>query len=77
MTIGIESPEREPLEETIATMKRLHDEGRNHIWAYYTCNLVRPVALSRSKVDVIVGNPPWLNYNQTISILRTGAGAAE
>ena len=68
---GIESPERELLGETIATMKRLHDEGRNHIWAYYTRNLVRPVALSRSKVDVIVGNPPWLNYNQTISILRT------
>ena len=67
----VESPEREQLEETIATMKRLHDEGRNHIWAYYTRNLVRPVALSRSKVDVIVGNPPWLNYNKTISILRT------
>ena len=68
---GIGSPEREQLGETIATMKRLHDEGRNHIWAYYTRNLVRPVALSRNKVDVIVGNPPWLNYNQTISILRT------
>ena len=68
---GIEPPEREQLEETIATMRRLHDEGRNHIWAYYTRNLVRPVALSGNKVDVIVGNPPWLNYNQTISILRT------
>ena len=66
----IESPEREPLEETIATMRQLHDEGRNHIWAYYTRNLVRPVALSRSKVDVIVGNPPWLNYNKAISTLR-------
>ena len=32
---------------------------------------MRPVALSRSKVDVIVGNPPWLNYNQTVSTLRT------
>ena len=49
----------------------LHSEGRNHIWAYYTRNLVRPVALARSKVDVIIGNPPWLNYNQTVSTLRT------
>ena len=49
----------------------MHAEGRNHIWAYYTRNLVRPVALSRSKVDAIVGNPPWLNYNQTVSTLRT------
>ena len=29
------------------------------------------MALSRSKVDVIIGNPPWLNYNQTASALRT------
>ena len=63
--------ERQSLEKTIASMQRLHSEGRNHIWAYYTRNLVRPVALSRSKVDVIVGNPPWLNYNQTVSTLRT------
>ena len=66
-----DSEERQVLRETIAAMQRLHAEGRNHIWAYYTRNLVRPVALSRSKVDVIVGNPPWLNYNQTVSTLRT------
>ena len=63
--------ERQTLENTIAAMQRLHSEGRNHIWAYYTRNLVRPVALSRSKVDVIIGNPPWLNYNQAVSTLRT------
>ena len=54
----------------IKTLQMLHSEGRNHIWAYYTRNLVRPVALARSKVDVIIGNPPWLNYNQTVSTLR-------
>ena len=63
--------ERQTLENTIAAMQRLHSEGRNHIWAYYTRNLVRPVALSRSKVDVIIGNPPWLNYNSAVSTLRT------
>ena len=63
--------ERQTLTETIVAMQRLHAEGRNHIWAYYTRNLVRPVALSHSKVDVIVGNPPWINYNQTVSTLRT------
>ena len=67
----IEDPnERKTLESTLATMQRLHSEGRNHIWAYYTRNMVRPVALSRSKVDIILGNPPWLNYNKTSSILR-------
>ena len=68
---GIADPgERETLKATIATLQRLHDEGRDHIWAYYTRNLVRPVALARRKVDVIIGNPPWLNYNSTVSTLR-------
>ena len=67
----IAEPERETLKKTIETLQILHDEGRNHIWAYYTRNLVRPVALSRSKVDVIVGNPPWLSYRNTANALRT------
>ena len=66
-----DSGERQTLVETISAMPKLHSEGRNHIWAYYTRNLVRPVALSRSKVDVIVGNPPWLNYNQTVRQSRS------
>ena len=62
--------ERRAMEATIAVMRNLHAEGRNHIWAYYTRNLVRPVALALSKVDVIIGNPPWLNYNKTANTLR-------
>ena len=62
--------ERQTVGETIRAMQRLHDEGRNHIWAYYSRNMVRPVALSRSRVDVVIGNPPWINYNQTADILR-------
>ena len=63
--------ERETLRGTIATLQRLHDEGRDHVWAYYARNMVRPVALSREKVDVVIGNPPWINYNQTADVLRT------
>ena len=63
--------ERQTLEKTVAAMQRLHSDGRNHIWAYYTRNLVRPVALSQAKVDVIVGNPPWLIYRNTANTLRT------
>ena len=32
--------------------------------------MVRPVVLSRSRVDVVIGNPPWINYNQTADVLR-------
>ena len=62
--------ERAVITGTIKTMQRLHKQGRDHIWAYYTRNMVRPVALSRAKVDVVIGNPPWINYNQTADILR-------
>ena len=65
-----ESEERKTLEQTIAALQRLHAQGRNHIWAYYTRNMVRPIALSRRKVDIVIGNPPWLNYRNTHDVLR-------
>ena len=68
---GVSDPsERKAMEEAIATMQMLHEKDHNHIWAYYTRNMVRPVVLSRNKVDVIISNPPWINYNQTADILR-------
>ena len=59
------------LEQTVATMEALHAEGRDHIWSYYTRNMVRPTMLSELKVDAIVGNPPWLTYNKTQAIVRS------
>lgn len=55
---------RDTITNTFRTMCRLHDEGRDHIWGYYVRNLARPMWLSReaNRVDVLVGNPPWLAY---------------
>lgn len=55
---------RATLEATFKTMCKLHDEGRDHIWGYYIRNLARPVWLAReqNRVDVLIGNPPWLAY---------------
>ena len=52
------------LTQTFRTMCRLHDDDRDHIWAYYVRNLARPLWLSRAgnRADVLVGNPPWLAY---------------
>ena len=63
--------QRQTLTETLKKLQELHTQGRDHIWAYYSRNLVRPVTLARRKVDVIIGNPPWINYNQTADALRT------
>lgn len=69
----LEDSERTTLKKTLGSMIELHAEGRDHIWAYYTRNLVRPVWLStdEGQVDRIVGNPPWLTYSQTESTIRS------
>ena len=68
--IALTDGELDTLSATIDKLVELHAKGRDHIWAYYTRNLVRPITLARNKVDVIVGNPPWINYNQTTDVLR-------
>jgi hypothetical protein len=52
------------LADTFATMCSLYDQGRDHIWGYYVRNLARPVWLAHpdNRVDILVGNPPWLAY---------------
>ena len=68
---GVNDPQqRQTLTETLKKLQELHTQGRDHIWAYYSRNLVRPVTLARRKVDVIIGNPPWLKYSNTTSTLR-------
>ena len=62
--------ERKELRETVGLMQELHAHGRDHVWAYYLRNMVRPAVISESKVDVIVGNPPWLTYSNSADIVR-------
>jgi SAM-dependent methyltransferase len=63
--LAIPEASRSVIEATFKTMCRLHDEGRDHVWGYYVRNLARPMWLSResNRVDVLIGNPPWLTYN--------------
>lgn len=68
--VALTDGEFQTMSATIDSLVALHAKGRDHIWAYYTRNLVRPITLARNKVDVIVGNPPWINYNQTTDVLR-------
>ncbi len=61
---GVHEDDRATVSETFRLLCSLYDNDRNHIWGYYVRNLVRPLWLMRSenKVDVLVGNPPWLAY---------------
>lgn len=61
---SIADADQPAITETFKTLCRLHDTGNNHIWGYYVRNLARPFWLARppNRVDVLVGNPPWLSY---------------
>lgn len=61
---GVLPDDQEPVENAFKSLCRLHDDGRNHIWGYYIRNVARPLWFTRenNRVDVLVGNPPWLAY---------------
>lgn len=58
----IHEPDAAYVQETFANLCSLHDEHRDRVWGYYITNLVRPLWLSQTKVDILIGNPPWLAY---------------
>jgi SAM-dependent methyltransferase len=62
--MAIAEEDQPMIRETFRAMCRLHDEGRDHIWSYYLRNLARPIwlAMRENRVDVLIGNPPWLSY---------------
>lgn len=70
---GIPEQDMDVLVATYDTMRRLHADGRDSIWGYYVRNLVRPTWLSadENKVDVLVGNPPWLRYGAMTGPMQT------
>lgn len=69
---GIHADDMARLVETFDTMRRLHESGRNHIWGYYVRNLIRPLWLAEPehRVDVLVGNPPWLRSSKMTKAMR-------
>ena len=43
-------------------MVKLVADRRDTVWAFILKNAFRPAYLRRSKVDIVIGNPPWLSY---------------
>lgn len=64
--IAADSKDGKMLAETFSNLCTLRAQGRNHIWGYYVRNLIRPLWLAEpeNRVDVLIGNPPWLRYNK-------------
>jgi hypothetical protein len=68
----IADEDRAVLGKTFATMRDLARSGRDHIWGYYVRNLIRPIwlAVPENRVDVLVGNPPWLRYSKMTPAMK-------
>jgi hypothetical protein len=47
-------------------MVKLVRERRDSVWAFILKNAYRPAYIRRAKVDVIVGNPPWLSFRDIV-----------
>lgn len=71
--ISAHSPDYEVLEATFNLLCDLNAEGRDSIWGFYVRNQVRPLWLSMDgrRVDVLVGNPPWVAYRHMTEDLQT------
>ena len=50
----------ETLQTTYQHLQKLHDEGKDGIWARLLKNLFAPLTIGQ--FDYIVGNPPWINW---------------
>ena len=70
---GIAEADRTMLSDTFNTMCSLHDQRRDHIWGYYIRNLARPLWLAKlqQRVDLLIGNPPWLAYRHMTSEMQS------
>jgi len=53
----------------INKLKKLSEEGKDHVWAYILKNIYTPYYY-RNKVDIVIGGPPWLTYKHVKNILR-------
>lgn len=69
---GVPKEDQATLVATFGVLRHLHKQGRDHIWGYYVRNLIRPIWLAEpaNKVDVLIGNPPWLAYSKMTAAMQ-------
>ena len=51
-------------------VRQLDDERRNGVWARFIKNAFAPVFLRNQPVDLVVGNPPWVNWESLPGMYR-------
>jgi len=69
---AVPDTDHDTLVSTFGVLRHLRRSGRDHIWGYYVRNLIRPIWLAESdnRVDVLIGNPPWLAYSKMTAAMQ-------
>jgi SAM-dependent methyltransferase len=69
----VSAADKAALSDTYEELCQLHDSQEDHIWAFFIRNQARPtwLTLPPNRVDVLVGNPPWLSYRYMPEKLQT------
>ena len=52
--------EIEVMKLTMDTLLSMIDKDQNSIWIFILNNTYAPILLNDSKVDIVIGNPPWI-----------------
>lgn len=62
--LGLSEEELQPTEELYSKFLRLEEEGKDHVWIPIIKNAFAPLVIpsSHGKFDFVIGNPPWINW---------------
>jgi methylase of polypeptide subunit release factors/methionine-rich copper-binding protein CopC len=69
--IGLSGEELDDVKELYGKFLRLEEEKKNHVWVSVIRNAFAPLVLtSQEKFDYVIGNPPWINWENLPEFYR-------
>lgn len=72
--LDLNENEEQLIGELYRAFLRLEEEGKNHVWTSIIKNAFAPLAVTKSagKFDYVVGNPPWVAWENLPEDYRNG-----
>lgn len=70
--LNLDEGEQQLTGDLYRTFLKLEEEGKNHVWTSIIKNAFAPLTITSSigKFDYVIGNPPWINWENLPSEYR-------